>query len=80
MRKTVRADEARKNQGWRPTLKGEFQMIKDIVEGKTVEEVAQALYLDGFTGGIDAVREIVDMVEAGKGEEASQVAHLDGWL
>lgn len=55
-------------------------MIKDIVEGKTVEEVAQALYLDGFTGGIDAVREIVDMVEAGKGEEASQVAHLDGWL
>lgn len=54
--------------------------IKEIVEGKTVEAVAETLTLDGFTGGIDAVREIIDLVEAGKVAEAAQAAHLDGWL
>lgn len=54
--------------------------IKDAVKGRTAEELAQHLAMDGFMGGVEKAEEIIDLCQQGKFEEAAQAAHMDGWL
>lgn len=54
--------------------------IKDAVKGRTAEELAQHLAMDGFTGGVEGATEIIRLCQKGKFDEAAQAAHMDGWL